>query len=265
MRDLHGPGANVAELPASLVRRRLDSLLDELGQVAPAACCAGAAGAEVGAGRQRLERILRQRFPDSRVDVVHDARLVLAAVGVDEGIALIAGTGSVAYGRSADGREARAGGWGWMLGDEGSGVWIVREGVREVLRRADDGLAPGPLGDAMFAATRTRSATELSGRLHSMREPMRWAALAPSVFEAAETDPGARQVIERAAEALSGLVRSVRDAIHVDGPIVLAGGVLLNQPRLETALLAIATGHYVRLEEPPVAGAVRLAERLIAT
>jgi len=155
-------------------------------------------------------------------------------------------------------------GWGWMLGDDGSGVGIVREAAREVMRRADHGLSPGPLGNALFAATHARSSTELTGRLHSMREPMRWAALAPAVFDAAETDPGARQVIEHAAEALLGLTRTVSDAIHIDGPIVMAGGVLLNQPRLEAALRAIVQERCVRLEEAPVAGAVRLAERLVA-
>jgi glucosamine kinase len=76
-------------------------------------------------------------LPAARVVVLHDARLVLAAAGQDEGVALIAGSGSVAYARDGRGREARAGGWGWLLGDVGSGAWMTREAAREVMRRAD--------------------------------------------------------------------------------------------------------------------------------
>lgn len=261
--EAEGPGANVATLPRALVERRLDALLTSLGPISPDACCAGAAGAEVPDRRERLATLLRRRFPGSRVEVVHDARLVLAAAGLDEGVVLISGTGSVAYARSAEGYEAQAGGWGWMLGDVGSGTWIVREAAREVMHRADAGIALGALGEAMLAATRTHGAKELTAKLHSMREPMKWAALAPRVFDAAEQDEGARSVIEAAANELWSLAQSVREAVHVDGPIVVAGGVLLHQPLLEARLRKLGGDSYIRLEEPPVAGAVRLAEGLI--
>ena len=94
------------------------------------------AGAEVPAARSRLEALLGRMLPGCRLSVVHDTRLVLAAAGLDSGIALVAGTGSVAYGRTANGREAQRGGWGWMLGDDGSGVWIAREAAREIMSRA---------------------------------------------------------------------------------------------------------------------------------
>ena len=70
---------------------------------------------------------------------------ILAAAGLDEGIALIAGTGSVAWGRDRTGRSARAGGWGYLLGDEGSGYAVVRETVRHALRLARPG-AGDPTG-----------------------------------------------------------------------------------------------------------------------
>src|SRR5437879_7072469 len=123
-----------------------------MGAMRPDACCAGSAGAEVPAGRERLENLLASILPGCKVTVVHDARLVLAAAGLDSGVALIAGTGSVAFGRDPGGREARAGGWGWLLGDEGSGAWIVREAAREVLRRADAGEHLGPLGSELLTA-----------------------------------------------------------------------------------------------------------------
>jgi N-acetylglucosamine kinase-like BadF-type ATPase len=261
--ELEGPGANVATLPAGVVARRLTELLAGLGEMRPDACCVGAAGAELAAGRLRLERLVRRLLPGCPVRVVHDSRLVLAAAGVDSGIALIAGTGSVAYGLTADGREARRGGWGWMLGDEGSGVWIVREAAREVMRRAESGKPAGTLGEGLLAAARARDAAELSSHLHAMSEPMRWAALAPVVFEAAGSDGGARRILDDAAAALGGLVEGVQQALGMPGPVVLAGGLLLTQPSLETAVRKTLSVPCSLLEETPVAGAVRLARELV--
>jgi N-acetylglucosamine kinase-like BadF-type ATPase len=260
--EAEGPGANVAALPAVTVADRLAALLGGLGVIGADACCAGSAGAEVPAGRQRLERLLADLLPGSRVTVVHDSRLVLAAAGLESGIALISGTGSVAYGRDRDGREARAGGWGWLIGDDGSAAWLTREAAREVMSRSDAGAPPGPLGEAMLGATNLQKTTELMGALHALTEPGEWAALAHVVFDTAAEDPAADSLIERAAVGLGALVGVVRKRLAIDGPVILAGGQLLNQPRLEAAVRK-HVGAAVRLEEPPVAGAVRLAELLL--
>jgi N-acetylglucosamine kinase-like BadF-type ATPase len=258
--EVEGPGANVAALPPAAVTRRLTALLSELGPIHPESCCAGAAGAEVPAGRGHLEKLLKALLPGCRIAVVHDARLVLSAAQTDEGIALISGTGSVAYGRTSDGREARVGGWGWRVGDDGSGAWITREAAREVMQRADSGRQVGELGSRLLAACRARDTVQLLGKLNRLREPMEWAAMANVVFEAADLDPGAQSVVLRCASALSDLARSVQTSLRIDGPVVLAGGLLLNQPRLECAVREQLGAVCIRLEEPPVAGAVRLAE-----
>ncbi len=256
--EAEGPGANVAALQPRIVERRLRALLADVA-AAPIACCAGSAGAEVQAGRQRLERILSALLPDCRITVVHDARLILAAAGLEAGLALISGTGSVAYGRDRSGREARAGGWGWLVGDDGSGAWLAREAAREVMLRSDSGEPLGRLGDAMLGAVSARGATDLIGRLNALNEPREWAAVAGVVFEAASHDAGAALLVERAASALADLVGLVRRRLSIDGPLVLAGGQLLNQPRLESAVRK-RLGAATRLQEAPVAGAVRLAE-----
>jgi N-acetylglucosamine kinase-like BadF-type ATPase len=242
------------------VSARLNALLAELGRIHPDACCAGSAGAEVPAARLSLEELLVSRLPDCRVVVVHDARLVLATARLDEGIALISGTGSVAYGRTSAGHEARAGGWGWQLGDDGSGAWVTREAAREVMRGSDAGKPLGPLGQRLLAALGVHHTMDLLGKLNSTREPMEWAAMANIIFEAADADPAARDVVRRAAVALGELVDSVRESLRIDGPIVLAGGLLLNQPKLEAAVREVLGPDCMRLEDPPVAGAVRLAE-----
>ena len=258
--EADGMGANVAELAPRTVERRLTALLADLGSVHPAVCCAGSAGAEVPAARKRLEKLLTRLLPGCRIAVVHDTRLILAAARLESGIALIAGTGSVAYGRDGDGREARIGGWGWLLGDEGGAAWLAREAAREVMRRADAGEPGGRLGEAMLGAVRARSASELTGKLHRFREPRSWANLAHVVFETADDDSGSGALIELAADALTALVNRVRERLSFKGAVVLAGGLLLNHARLESAVRLRLGPMVVRLEEPPVAGAVRLAE-----
>ena len=238
----------------------MTALLAELGSIHPDSCCAGSAGAEVPAGRLRLERLLQDLLPGCRISVVHDTRLVLSAAQTDEGIALISGTGSVAYGRTAGGREAHAGGWGWQVGDDGGGAWMAREAAREVMRRADSGQPIGELGSRLLAACRAGDTAQLLGKLNGLREAMQWAVMANLVFDSADFDPGAQNIVLRGASALSDLAKSVRASLRIDGPVVMAGGLILNQPKLECAVREELGSQCIRLEEPPVAGAVRLAE-----
>jgi N-acetylglucosamine kinase-like BadF-type ATPase len=263
--EADGLGANVATLDAGLMDRRVRELLGKLGDVHPVACCAGAAGAEIPAGRTRLHDLLARLLPNCRLSVVHDARLVLAAASLDSGIALVAGTGSVAYGRAPDGREMQRGGWGWMVGDDGGAVWITRKAAREVMARSDSNRPLGPLGEALLEAANARDTRQLTLNLHAMREPMQWAALATTVFDAAGSDEGAASIVQSAAVELAALVRDVQREIGLDGPVVLAGGLLVNQPRLERAVRAELGQECILLEAPPVDGAVRLAEELLAS
>jgi N-acetylglucosamine kinase-like BadF-type ATPase len=256
-----GPGANVASIDPQLVEERLTALIRQLGSPRPSACCAGAAGSEFPAGKRLLEDLLARLLPGTKVLVVHDARLVLAAAGLEAGIALIAGTGSVAYGRDADGEEARAGGWGWMLGDEGGGAWVVREAVRVLMRRRDAGEPMGALGDALLAATKTGDALELAGKLQGDHLAGHWAAHAHVVFDVINRDRASVEIADRGAEALAALVEQVRSRLVITGPVVMAGGLLLNFPALSARVL-LRIGNGILLSEEPVAGAVRLAKSL---
>src|SRR5260370_22619771 len=116
----------------------------------------------------------------------------------------------------------------------------------------------------MLGVTAARSATDFIGFVRGLDERGEWAALAGVVFEVAREDAGASALVERAASALCDLVDSVRTRLSLDGPLVLAGGQLLNQPLLEEAVRR-RVGAATRLEEPPVAGAVRLAELSLGT
>lgn len=261
-------GANVTALAQATVVSRLQALIDKLGNPKVAACCAGAAGSEVPGAADRLARILRDLLPGAGIQVVHDAQLVLAAAGLTAGTAVIAGTGSVAYGKDRRGRELRIGGWGWLLGDEGSGVWIVREAAREVLRRVDVGGEPGPLTESLMKACSVEHPLEIRRVLHAKLEPEHWAELAPAVFDVVASDSGAADIVTRAAAVLGDLALSVHERLGKPGPIVLAGGLLRHQPTLEQAVRSRLQPHapqIARLDQPAVAGAIRLAEQLTAT
>jgi N-acetylglucosamine kinase-like BadF-type ATPase len=131
-----------------------------------------------GLGRVRGRRVraacrfLAERFaavvPSGRIGICNDAVLVVPAAGLADGLGVVAGTGAVGVGL-AGGTVVQVGGWGYLLGDEGSGYWTVREAVRRVLRPADAGLAGGPLRSALLAATGAADVPELLDVLY--REP----------------------------------------------------------------------------------------------
>lgn len=249
-------GESVSANPAAVGDGEAETVLGDLvAEVlagrAVAAAVAGVAGADSPAALTACTALLQRLLPGAAVEAVHDTRLVLAAAGLESGIVLIAGTGSVASARTASGDEVRAGGWGHRLGDEGSGYWVVREAIRRVLAATDAGREPGPL----LAALGGGAPYDLVRRFHASTEPASWAGLAPAVLGA---DPA---LVQAAADALAGLVQQVRDRSGVDGPVVLSGGLVLGVPALEAAVRTRIIGEVLRLAGPPVAGAVRLALR----
>jgi glucosamine kinase len=261
--DRSAGSGNPAAVGWDVARANLREVLEPLPGTTVRAVCAGAAGGGDAAAAERLRTLLAELLPGARALVVTDARLVLAAAGTEAGVALIAGTGSIAYGRTSDGREARAGGWGHLLGDEGGGYWIVREAIRHLLRAED---ARRPLSApqrALLAEAGAKSGLELAHRFHDEREPGRWAALASGVLAWADRDPGAGAIARRGAAGLAGLATQVREALGDPAlPVVLAGGLLLGAPRLEREVRGRLVDPVTRLERPPVLGAVRLAEGL---
>ncbi|NWL31694.1 N-acetylglucosamine kinase [Paenarthrobacter nitroguajacolicus] len=232
------------------------------------AVCAGAAGADTPASRAVLSALLTEHFPRARIDVVHDTRIVLAAAGLDAGAVVVAGTGSVAWGRNREGREARSGGYGYLLGDEGGGYSVVRDAVREALREYYAGLEPGTLVRALMAATANVDALQLMDSFYAKPEPDHWAGLAPLVLDlAAEGDPAALRIQAEAAHSLATLARQVMGELGLDLPLVMAGALLVNQSQLAAAVarkMSLEDPSLIRiLAQPPVHGAVELARQLV--
>jgi glucosamine kinase len=155
------PSEPVAVVPGLLALTR--SAVEDAGAELPVAalCCALA-----GVGRERerdlVERALAGAGVAQRVRVVTDAEAALHDAFRDgPGIVLIAGTGSVAWGRGPDGRVARAGGWGALLGDEGSGYALGLGALRAVLRAHDGRARPTTLTGAVLRETGLNEAAEL--------------------------------------------------------------------------------------------------------
>jgi glucosamine kinase len=252
---LEAAGAALAELLAGLP-------LD--GPASLDAICAGTAGLSV----PGTEEFLRERLsPLTRgtVLIVSDPMLVLPAAGVDEGVAVICGTGSVAVGAYRD-RTVQVGGWGYLLGDEGGGYWIVREALRILLARRDRGEPLGDLGARLLTATGAADLSSLHRDYYQQPHvPRRWARHARAVV--ASTDPAASDLLASAGDAVAALAAGAIGDLGAPAalPVVLAGGLSGDAAYLDAARRAVAValpGSEVRvLADPPVAGAVRLARR----
>jgi N-acetylglucosamine kinase-like BadF-type ATPase len=262
-----------ASMTAAGPQRASAALADLLGQLPELtgrldAVCAGAAGARTGPETAEfLHATLAPLTRGGRVLVVDDASLILPAAGLTDGVAVIGGTGSIAVG-SWQGRTGWAGGWGYLLGDEGSGYWLVRGAIRALLARRASGEAAGELGRSLLAAAGAGGLDELRAAFYREPAPRRWARLAPAVLDCA--DPEAGRLTAGAAAALADLAGQLAGRLGAGGevPVVLAGG-LMRHDRLGAATVAAVTaalpGARVRtLDVPPVAGAVRLALAAVA-
>ncbi|HEY7612715.1 MAG TPA: BadF/BadG/BcrA/BcrD ATPase family protein [Gemmatimonadales bacterium] len=265
-----GPGAAVrpgralasAGMIAEVVRRALAAV----GRLSGDVLLVGAAGAGRDPERSELAKALRGESLAARIEVTTDVELALAgAFQSGPGIVVSAGTGSIAVGRDAKGARWRIGGYGWQMGDEGSGYAIGRAALGAV-SRAHDGRSPRTaLTDRVLDAARCADFDSVV-RWAAGASPSEIASLAPHVLEvAAQGDPLARGIADYAARELSQLAICLRPQLDAESPIgvALTGGLLAPDRPLRRAVLA-------KLEEEPglapmdapvdaVVGALRLA------
>jgi glucosamine kinase len=268
-----GPGANLHTAGELAVEKVLHQVMESaLGdrEITPAAICLGVAGVDREDEARTVDAIMRRIARHSRVLVVNDALIALVAgAGDAPGIVLIAGTGSIAYGRNARGEAARAGGWGHMIGDEGSGYWIGREALAAVMR-ARDGRGPSTeLTAAMLAHFQVDDVSRLPRIVYDREVPrMSVAAVGPIVQQAAEDgDAVATRILERAAEELVLAAQSVAARLEMRGDaftFYLAGGAFKVVPWLAAdlprRLIEVAPRSLVQvLDAEPAVGAVWLA------
>jgi N-acetylglucosamine kinase len=197
----------------------------------PATVCFEAACFGMSGGPDDKQAILAGVLRTRRLIVTNDAVIALAgATATGQGIITIAGTGSIAFGRNAAGKTARAGGWGYIFGDEGGGFDIVRQATRAVVAHEEGWGPPTRLRDVLLQATGTHTANEMLHLFYTDAWPRsRVAKLAPLVDAAAtDSDPAAQEIIHKAAQQLALLAGSVRTQLWQEGaPIQVAyiGGV----------------------------------------
>ena len=228
------------------------------------AACLGMSG-----GPEDKAALLREAVAAEHLIVTHDARIALAgAMSGGPGTIVIAGTGSIAYGENERRESARAGGWGYIFGDEGSGFDIVRQALRAILRQHEgwdtDGTAP-----ALLETTETTDANAALHRFYTPEWPRsRVAALARVVGDIAEEgDPVAVEILHGAAHSLAMLAASVRRQLWSDNSVskvAWVGGVFNSAIVLERFRTLTELDGTVSAAAPchgPAVGALLLAWR----
>ena len=231
-------------------------------------CCLGLAGVASSVDRKVIGRICDEiGLPENRI-LTHDAQIALIG-GAEElsGVIIIAGTGSIVYGRDAAGREAQAGGWGHLLGDEGSGYDIARSALQAVARAVDGRGVPTQLSSLMLDALEFSQPRNLIPWMHSVGKD-KVAQLAGVVFHAADADDSvAQSILDEAADELVLAAGVVIDTLRFSQPfnLVLCGGIFTHQPTfvasLRSRLQNLSPDARVSLpKREPAYGAILLAQ-----
>ena len=229
------------------------------------AACFGMSG-----GPEDKQAILAEILPSANLIVTHDALIALSGATAGEpGVVIISGTGSIAFGRNALGKTARAGGWGFLFGDEGSGFDIVRQAVRAALR-FEEGWGPETaLHRILVAEAGAHDANDLMHRLYTEEWPRPRASLLAKTVDgvALEGDPVAREILLNAAQQLATLAVSVRRRLFGQGevaPVCYIGGVFRSRILLERFRQLVELEEGSRVAPPryePAAGALLEAYR----
>jgi N-acetylglucosamine kinase-like BadF-type ATPase len=228
----------------------------------------GAAGVGREPERGELREGLRGERLARHIVVTGDLDIALeAAFGAGPGIVLVSGTGSVAVARTPDGKLHRQGGYGWQMGDEGSGYWVGRAALLAAGRARDGRAERTALTEALLGHAPVKTFDELV-RWSGSAEPGEIAALAPLLFRvAAKGDAVAQSIIEAAAESLAGLVIPLVSRFAGRGHIALAvaGGNLAPERGLRVPVLAKLRriNRLTVREDPldPAEGALAMARR----
>ena len=265
-----GPGGAVrpgrALVAATTITEVVRQALSNAGRLAGDVLVVGAAGAGREPEREELRKALRAENLAPTVVVTTDIDIALAAAFSDgPGIVVSAGTGSVAVGRDKAGKRHRIGGYGWQMGDEGSGYAIGRAALGAVSRAIDGRSPKTALSERVLHATRSSDFDGLV-RWAATASPAEVAALAPHVLAvAAAGDQLAQGITDYAARELSQLAICLLPKMDITPPIPVAvtGGLLApEQPLRKTLLAKLAEEPSFRPIDTPVdavSGALRLA------
>lgn len=267
------PSSLGQDAAAEHIRRAMRDTLDRAAVTSAdiSAVGVGIAGAAANHSGDWLNEVVRAVLPDAVVALSSDFEIALVgAHGRRYGLLILAGTGSAVFGVNAAGASVQVGGWGYLLGDEGSGFWIGMEALRMLTYTAD-----GRSGAASESWLPQRLMEMLKFR--TPRDVIKWLYAQPAsrvtevarlaeivLAEAANGDAGARQIVEGAAAHLAGMARAVlRRSNEIALPIAFAGGLLEQDNLLRRHLcdqLGLSEAPVRRY--PPVVGAALLAQQV---
>ncbi len=267
------PRAVGVDAAGQSVRAAIEGAFEDAGLTPQpvAGICLAIAGTGVPEMQKAIQRWCTDQQFARRVEVVHDAHAVLQAGTVTGfGIALIAGTGSFAFGLSPDGVATRVGGWGYVFGDEGSGYAVGVEALRAVTKAADGRCGPTTLSQAVLQHLGLTDVADLVPTLCKPAPPRDGiASLATCVTACARKgDPTAQRILDDAAGHMADLVIAVGRRMDVEPhryTLAMAGGLLAGcQPYRQRIVRHLTEGRrypprFVSLVLRPVAGAIRIA------
>jgi N-acetylglucosamine kinase-like BadF-type ATPase len=230
------------------------------------AACLGFSG-----GAADKDAYVRQLIKAKHYVVTHDAFVALiGATAGEPGIVTIAGTGSIAFGRNREGKTARAGGWGYVFGDEGGGFDLVRQALRATLRHEEGWGPKTKLRDTLIAAAGATSANDLLHRFYTDEYPRERVAAFSKLLDrtARDGDAVAREILLAGAQQLATLATAVRAQIFggiVACRISYLGGVFRSEILLSRYRMLVELAEGNRVAEPvfgPAAGALIEAYRV---
>jgi len=216
------------------------------------------------------DALIAEMFRIRKRTVTHDALIALSGAHAGApGIITIAGTGSISFGRNAAGKFVRAGGWGYVYGDEGGGFDLTRQALRAALRMEEGWGPPTPLRAMLLEATGVAGANELLHKFYTPEFPRpRIAALSQLVAKAAdEGDEIAADILREAAQQLAGITLATRmQAFTQQEQVAVAyiGGVFKCERLLEEFRSRLERGGHTVVQPPvygPAAGALLEAYR----
>ena len=272
LREARAGGANLRVHGELRVEKSLYQVIDALDAPGPVdALCLGIAGVGGDTERGVVRDLLRRLGIRRALRIVNDAVVALVA-GAPQGlgVVLISGTGSIAWGVDASGHTARSGGWGYLLGDEGSAFWLGHAAVRQGIRAADGRGPATSLYDRIREKLGVSGTPDLVDWFYDQElSRTRVAELARLVEEAAvDGDGAAEELLDQAATHLVRAARSTVEQLSFPGefPLVLAGGAFRACPSLVRRIeekLEIPRARVVRLEAEPATAALRLALELL--
>lgn len=267
--SFEGASANPSSLGQAEAAERLTRAVRQALQDAPEIKLRGVGVGIAGASADRAEGWLREvlapLLPGTRIYPSSDQEIALVGGRAAlDGLVLLAGTGSIAYGVTSDGRRHQAGGWGYLLGDEGSGYWIGQQALRSVALWHDGRWDGSPtLPQHILHHLGLKTPLQVIDWTYHEARPHQIAQLAQAVLTLSDAgEPGASAILDRAAFELAALADHVRQTLDLPRDhITYAGGLLTADnvlSRRVTAHLGLAAPPLVR--HRPVIGAALLAK-----